>query len=83
MMLTTKIISEPPPGIEPGTYALRVRCSTPELRRRNPITLIDINFLVYLRLIAGQISPFLGKVPNIKYSLTMPSTHKEPRRYAV
>ena len=26
--------SEPPPGFEPGTYALRVRCSTPELRRR-------------------------------------------------
>jgi len=32
---------EPPPGFEPGTYALRVRCSTPELRRRgiNPVRL--------------------------------------------
>ena len=27
------MITEPPPGFEPGTYALRVRCSTPELRR--------------------------------------------------
>jgi hypothetical protein len=29
-----KISSEPPRGFEPRTYALRVRCSTPELRRR-------------------------------------------------
>jgi hypothetical protein len=27
---------EPPRGFEPRTYALRVRCSTPELRRRAP-----------------------------------------------
>ena len=27
-------ITEPPRGFEPRTYALRVRCSTPELRRR-------------------------------------------------
>jgi hypothetical protein len=26
---------EPPRGFEPRTYALRVRCSTPELRRRS------------------------------------------------
>ena len=25
---------EPPPGFEPETYALRVRCAAPELRRR-------------------------------------------------
>ena len=28
---------EPPRGFEPRTYALRVRCSTPELRRRAPV----------------------------------------------
>src|SRR5690606_37790333 len=30
------ICVEPPRGFEPRTYALRVRCSTPELRRPAP-----------------------------------------------
>ena len=29
-----ELAREPPPGFEPGTYALRVRCSTPELKRQ-------------------------------------------------
>ena len=33
-ILTHSHRPEPPPGFEPETYALRVRCSTPELRRR-------------------------------------------------
>ena len=30
---------EPPPGFEPVTYALRVRSSTPELRRQSNLRL--------------------------------------------